>query len=146
MQSAGTLLYFLWSVRLYHIFPDFLINGMIFGKKVIYIKYLLWFSLQLLSRSFLIPMRNERDITRNVHRSSCKGPVVLVRFEPNLNFLHRFSKNLQISNFIKICPVGAQLFHADGRTDRHGLLGTQAHRQVGMMKLIVIFSQICQSA
>jgi len=23
------------------------------------------------------------------------------------------------SNFIKICPVGAELFHADGRTDEH---------------------------
>ena len=34
-----------------------------------------------------------------------------------------FSKNIQISNFIKIRPVGAELSHADrrtvGRTDRH---------------------------
>jgi len=30
-----------------------------------------------------------------------------------------FSKNPQISNFMKIRPVGAELFHADGRTDRH---------------------------
>jgi len=40
-----------------------------------------------------------------------------------LIFLDRFSKNTQISNFIKIRPVGAELFHADGRldgqTDRH---------------------------
>ena len=26
-------------------------------------------------------------------------------------------KNAQISNFIKILPVGAELFHADGQTD-----------------------------
>jgi len=35
-----------------------------------------------------------------------------------------FEKNTQISNFIKIRPVGAEFFHADGRTDgqtyRHG--------------------------
>ena len=36
-------------------------------------------------------------------------------------FLDRVSKNTQISNFMKIRPVGAKLFHADRRrrTDRH---------------------------
>jgi len=28
-----------------------------------------------------------------------------------------FGKNIQISNFTKICPFWAELFHADGRTD-----------------------------
>jgi hypothetical protein len=28
-----------------------------------------------------------------------------------------FSKNIQISDFMKIHPVGAEFFHADGRTD-----------------------------
>ena len=28
-----------------------------------------------------------------------------------------FSKNTEISNLIKIRPVGAELFHADGQTD-----------------------------
>jgi hypothetical protein len=28
-----------------------------------------------------------------------------------------FSKNIQISNFMKIRPVGAELFHAGGRAD-----------------------------
>jgi hypothetical protein len=31
--------------------------------------------------------------------------------------MDRFSNNTPISNFIKIGPVGAQLFHADGGTD-----------------------------
>jgi hypothetical protein len=52
---------------------------------------------------------------RNVHLSSCKVPAVLVRFELNLNFLNGVSKNIQIPNFIKICSVGTELFHADGR-------------------------------
>ena len=30
-----------------------------------------------------------------------------------------FRKNPQISNFIEIRLVGAELFHADGQTDRH---------------------------
>jgi hypothetical protein len=28
-----------------------------------------------------------------------------------------FSKNTQVQNFIKTRPVGADLFHAEGRTD-----------------------------
>jgi len=34
-----------------------------------------------------------------------------------VKFLDRFSKNSQISNFMKNRPVGAEFFHADGRTD-----------------------------
>ena len=33
------------------------------------------------------------------------------------NFLDRFSKNFHTQNFMKILPVGAELFRADGRTD-----------------------------
>jgi len=40
-----------------------------------------------------------------------------------IEFLDRFFKNTQISNFIKIHTVAAELFHADrrkdGQTDRH---------------------------
>jgi hypothetical protein len=34
-----------------------------------------------------------------------------------LHILDRFSKNTQISNFKKICPVGAELSHVDGQTN-----------------------------
>jgi len=34
-----------------------------------------------------------------------------------IEFYYRFSKNTQTSNFMKICLVGAKLFHADRRTD-----------------------------
>ena len=39
-----------------------------------------------------------------------------------LEFSRRFSKkkNTIISNLMNICPVGAELFRADGQTDRHG--------------------------
>ena len=52
-------------------------------------------------------------------RYSCR--LVMKRFP------HRFSKNTQISNFIR--PVGAELFHADEQTDG----------QIDTTKLIVAF-------
>ena len=36
--------------------------------------------------------------------------------------LDRFSKKSQTSNFIKILPVGAELFHADEQTDMTKLI------------------------
>jgi hypothetical protein len=54
----------------------------------------------------------------NVYWSTGKVLFIIVRFECNLNFLDRFSKNPQISNFMKIRSVGAELFHAGWRTDR----------------------------
>jgi hypothetical protein len=41
----------------------------------------------------------------------------LVRSESNLQFLDKFSKRAQISNLIKIRPVEAELFHADGHDE-----------------------------
>jgi len=40
-------------------------------------------------------------------------------FNEFLIFSTDFSKNNQISNFMKQCPVGAESFHEDGRPDRH---------------------------
>jgi hypothetical protein len=53
---------------------------------------------------------------KNVYWSSCKLPSILARFSRNFNFLDIFSKNTQISNFMKIRPVGAALFHTDRQT------------------------------
>jgi len=36
-----------------------------------------------------------------------------------LNFLDRFSKNIQISNFVKIRPVSTDLFYSGGLMGRH---------------------------
>jgi hypothetical protein len=68
--------------------------------------------------TFLILRRTERDIIINVHVSSSRMSVIPVRFQWNLDIIDKCSKNIQISNFMQIRPVGAELFHADGQTDR----------------------------
>jgi hypothetical protein len=112
----------LWLVRLCNIFPHYLINGMIFEKKVIEHKMCVLIFSTVLSHTFLIPRRNERDMIKNLPNSSYKLPAILVNFSLNLDILDRFLKNPQISDFIKILPVGAELFHADGRTDTTKLI------------------------
>jgi hypothetical protein len=49
------------------------------------------------------------------------------------DFLGKFSQNIQYQVFIKICPVGANWFHAERRTDG------RMERQTDMTKLIFAF-------
>jgi hypothetical protein len=104
----------------YHSSLHYLTNGTIFGKIYEYKVCVLIFS-----ETFLILKTMQRGVY--VRMSSCKVPVIFVRFSSNLAFLDRFSKNPHMSNFIKIRPVEAELFHADGQTDR----------RTGVTKLIV---------
>ena len=45
-----------------------------------------------------------------------KYSVFLQHFKETLRFSTRL-KNIQVSSFVEIRPVGAELFHAEGRTD-----------------------------
>ena len=45
--------------------------------------------------------------------------LFLSTFNETCTFLGRFLKNTQISNFMKIFPVGAELFRLDGQTEAH---------------------------
>jgi len=115
-------------VGLYYILPHCLINvnGTSFFKKLLSMS---WFSLQLFSETLLTIRRIQRNIiiTVRVYWYSCKVSVILVRFQWKLNILETFSRTPQISNFMKIRPVGAELYHTDrptyrltdGRTDRY---------------------------
>jgi len=51
-----------------------------------------------------------------------------------LNYLYIFSKNIQITIFIKICPVGAELSHAKGRAEVQTV-----GKQTDMSKLVAAF-------
>ena len=110
-------------VWIHHNFPHFFINGTNFGKTLFNLKCVFRFSLQLLSETFLTLRSILRDTAINLHRSSCKILVILVRVESNLNFLVSFSENFlcQISRK-SIGGGGAELFHADRRMERSGEL------------------------
>jgi len=69
-----------------------------------------------LSEKFLVLRRIQRDIIINVQKPLGKVPFIVVRFQLNVNFKNFFEK--YISNFMKIHPVGTELFNADGRTER----------------------------
>jgi len=46
-------------------------------------------------------------------------PLLLPDFNTTSISHETFSKNAEISYFLKIIPVGADLFHANGRSDIH---------------------------
>ena len=74
-----------------------------------------------LSQTILTIKRNQPD-TINILRSSCKIPVINVRFKWNFNFLNIFSKDAEISNFMKIRPVEEESFHGDVQIDIRKLI------------------------
>jgi hypothetical protein len=105
----------LWPARLYKIFRHYLINGTILEKKLLNVKCVFWFSVQFSSETFFILRITQQDMIINVHTSSCKVGllVILVGFYWNFNFPDRYTRNIQMSNFMKILPVEAELFHSD---------------------------------
>ena len=109
-----------WPVRRYSIFSTLShkLHDFREKKKLSNIQCVFRFSLRLLSETFLIPRRTARAIIKNGYCSSCKVPVILVILSRNFNVFGRFSKNTQIRNFIKIRPMGAELFNSDGETWR----------------------------
>ena len=80
IQHAMRMHYiFICGVRLYHIFPHYLIQGTVLGEKCTE-QEVCAFSLQFLSGWFLILRRNERDMLKKFrYRSSRKVTVIAVR-------------------------------------------------------------------
>ena len=106
------------SVLFYNVFPHYLTNGTILEKKIRRsIKYMFWYYIQILSETFLIVRWTERNMMKNAYWSLYWVPVILVRFKWLFILLDRYSKNTQIPNFMKICPVGPDLCRANRRTD-----------------------------
>jgi hypothetical protein len=106
-------------------FPHYLITGTIFRKNVTEHKMWVFVFSTTFSWTVLILKRIQQDIITNVYMTCCKVPIILVRSYQNLNFLDRLFKNPPISNFMKNCLAGAELFHVvqmEGPTDMTKLM------------------------
>ena len=76
---AHALYYYVWCVRPYRLFPHYFINGTFSGKKLLNIKCVFWFSLQLLSKTYPAVRIINRNVIKNVYSYSRKVPGILVR-------------------------------------------------------------------
>jgi hypothetical protein len=104
----------------YNIFPHYLTKGMIFGKMLLDIK--MWI-LIFCTTSVCNIFHSKKNWVRwskmyiGLH---AKFRLLLADFNETGIFTTDFrKKNNQISNFMKLHPVAAELFHTDRRTDRH---------------------------
>jgi len=65
------------------------------------------------SQTSFILRRTERDMVVNAYRSSCKVPVILVRFESTVKSLDSVQKSSTL-NFVKIFPTGVHVVANEG--------------------------------
>ena len=113
MQSACAVLYCnLRHVWLYHYFPTLSHNQHDFRKRI-WQKNMFWFSLQILSETFLILRRIQRDTVITYTRLHVKYPL----FSPHFNQTE-FSRKPQIPKRNQI-PSNRSRTVSFGRTDTH---------------------------
>jgi len=99
------------------LFPRYLIKGRVFKKKKV-IEHKMCdssFSITFVL-TFFILRRNVRDMIENVYRFSCKVPVFLSHLV-KLEISQQTAEKYPNIKLMKIRPEGAELLHADRRTD-----------------------------
>jgi hypothetical protein len=85
----------LWPLWVYHIFLLDLIKETILAKMLINVKCVFWYPLQVLSNTFLIPLRNKLEKIKSVNRDSCK---TLVRYSCQITMEIEFSRQVLEKN------------------------------------------------
>jgi hypothetical protein len=117
MQYACAILSSVACLALRH-FSTLFRNRNDFRNKLFEIKYAFWYSPKLLSETFLILRGADRDII-NIYTGLHVKCSLLLSNCNKIELSRRISNNIQTSNFIRILPVVAELFHVAGETDGH---------------------------
>jgi len=122
----------LCCVSLYNILPHYLINDMIFGKKLLNIKCVFGFSLQLLSEPFLILRTAERDMIKNVCLSTRYSCQVLMKLESSQRFKKKHS-NVKKSSSGDRVPCVQTDTHDESNYSLFAIL--QTHQRMWQLEL-----------
>ena len=99
------------------IFFHVLKNGKIFEKKKMNIKYSFGFLYKFVCKIFHTKKNwaryDRKCVSVCMQSAGCSCHIIM-----KLEILKKISKNIQISNFMKIRPVRTEFFYADGQTER----------------------------
>jgi hypothetical protein len=133
--NAHAPYFHLWPSPLYHIFPHYLINGTSFEKKLLNTKCVFWFSIQLLSETFLILRRNERDMIKKCNVFHVKYRLFLSDFNETWIFSTVFRNILKYKISWKCVKWEPSCSIRTGRT----------HRRTDTTKLIVAFGNFANT-
>jgi len=107
------------------------------GKKFSEHKMCVLNFLQILSQTFFLPRRTERNLITNVHSSLYKFPVILTRFYKSLNFSKDFRKIIKYKISWKSVQLELSCFM---ETER------QTDWQTDMTKLTATFSNFSNAS
>ena len=121
----------LWPALFYNIFPHCLIHVTIFENKKLteHKMFVLIFSTIFVCDNSRFKKKIARYDKKMYIGFHVNYPLFLTDFNKTSIFSTDFQKIPQILNFMKIHPLGAELFHVDG----------WAYRRTGIRKLIVTF-------
>jgi len=110
----------MWPASLYSIFPHYLINGTIFGKKKSYRAQNVFFDFlyNFFSETFLSLKFNERDMIKNMCWASCTVPFILVKFLMTRGFSRQIFYKSSNTKFHENPSSGSRVVLCE-RTDGH---------------------------
>jgi len=117
--NAHAPYYHLWPTRLYNIFPHYPQNGTIFEKYVTEHKMCVSSFSTTFARNIYHLKKNWERCDKKIYIAlHVKYPLFLSDLNATWIFSTYFRNKLKVTNFMKIRPLGTELFHADGQTWR----------------------------